>query len=223
LAQPAGQKTFSSPDEASRALIRAVQSGNEEELLEIFGTDGKEIISSGDQVEDQKSRDTFAEKYQRMNRLVAEPDGTVRLYVGAENWPMPIPLVNRKNAWYFDTSAGKEPLTYIHGAGQIVKGLEQELNGLKVGDQKKVSVKPEDGYGMPSEKAFQEIPREKVPTEAQKEGATLMMKSPDGRAIPIKIAQVKEKTVVVDFNHPLAGKTLHFDVKVKDIQAADTK
>lgn len=122
-----------------------------------------------------------------------------------------------------DTSAGKEPLTYIHGAGQIVKGLEQELNGLKVGDQKKVSVKPEDGYGMPSEKAFQEIPREKVPTEAQKAGATLMMKSPDGRAIPIKIAQVKEKTVVVDFNHPLAGKTLHFDVKVKDIKAAEAR
>lgn len=112
LAQPAGQKTFSSPDEASRALIRAVQSGNEEELLEIFGTDGKEIISSGDQVEDQKSRDAFAEKYQRMNRLVAEPDGTVRLYVGAENWPMPIPLVNRKNAWYFDTSAGKEEILF---------------------------------------------------------------------------------------------------------------
>ena len=112
LAQPAGQKTFSSPDEASRALIRAVQSGNEEELLEIFGTDGKEIISSGDQVEDQKSRDTFAEKYQRMNRVVAEPDGTVRLYVGAENWPMPIPLVNRKNAWYFDTSAGKEEILF---------------------------------------------------------------------------------------------------------------
>jgi Protein of unknown function (DUF2950) len=112
LAQPAGQKTFSSPDEASRALIRAVQAGNEEDLLEIFGADGKEIISSGDQAEDQKSRETFAEKYQRMNRLVTEPDGTVRLYVGAENWPMPIPLVNRKNAWYFDTSAGKEEILF---------------------------------------------------------------------------------------------------------------
>ncbi|HYJ15423.1 MAG TPA: peptidylprolyl isomerase [Candidatus Limnocylindria bacterium] len=122
-----------------------------------------------------------------------------------------------------DTSAGKEPLTYIHGAGQIVKGLEQELNGLKVGDQKKVSVKPEDGYGMPSEKAFQEIPRENVPAEALKAGATLMMKSPDGRAMPITIAQVKEKTVVVDLNHPLAGKTLHFDVKVKDIKAAEAR
>jgi len=107
LAEPPGQKTFSSPDEASRALIRAVQAGDEKDLLEIFGPEGKEIISSGDKVEDKKSRDAFAEKYQRMNRLVEEPDGTVRLYVGAENWPMPIPLVNRKDAWYFDTSAGK--------------------------------------------------------------------------------------------------------------------
>jgi FKBP-type peptidyl-prolyl cis-trans isomerase SlyD len=122
-----------------------------------------------------------------------------------------------------DTSTGKEPLTYIHGAGQIVKGLEQELNGLKVGDQKKVSVKPEDGYGLPNDKAVQEIPREKVPAEALKEGETLMMKSPDGRAIPIKIAKVNEKTVVVDLNHPLAGKTLHFDVKVKDIKAAEAR
>lgn len=122
-----------------------------------------------------------------------------------------------------DTSVGKEPLTYIHGAGQIVKGLEQELSGLKVGDQKKVRVKPEDGYGMPNEKAVQEIPREKVPTEAQKEGATLMMKSPDGRAVPIKIVKVTDKTVVVDLNHPLAGKTLHFDVKVKDIKAAESR
>ena len=122
-----------------------------------------------------------------------------------------------------DTNAGKEPLTYIHGAGQIVNGLEQELNGLKVGDQKKVSVKPEEGYGMPSEKAFQELPREKIPAEAQKAGATLMTKVPDGRAIPIRVAQVKEKTVVVDFNHPLAGKTLNFDVKVKDIKAAETR
>jgi len=122
-----------------------------------------------------------------------------------------------------DTSVGKEPLTYIQGAGQIVKGLEQELNGLKVGDQKKINVKPEDGYGMLNEKAIQEIPRDKVPAEALKEGATLMMKAPDGRAIPIKIAKVNEQTVVVDLNHPLAGKTLHFDIKVKDIKSAEAK
>ena len=129
LAEPPGQKTFSSPDEASRALIRAVQAGNEKDLLEIFGPDGKEIISSGDKVEDKKSRDAFAEKYQRMNRLVEEPDGTVRLYVGAENWPMPIPLVNRKDAWYFDTSAGKEEILFRRiGRNEIATiGVLREL------------------------------------------------------------------------------------------------
>jgi hypothetical protein len=129
LAQPAGQKTFSSPDEASRALIRAVQAGNEKDLLEIFGPDGKEVISSGDKVEDKKSRDAFAEKYQRMNRLVEEPDGTVRLYVGAENWPMPIPLANRKDAWYFDTSAGKDEILFRRiGRNEIATiGVLREL------------------------------------------------------------------------------------------------
>ena len=122
-----------------------------------------------------------------------------------------------------DTNVGKEPLTFIQGAGQIVSGLEKELQGLKPGDQKKVRVKPEDGYGMPSQQAFQEMPRESIPAEAQKAGVALMAKGPDGRAIPIRVHEVKEKTVVVDFNHPLAGKTLTFDVKVKDIRAADTK
>ena len=122
-----------------------------------------------------------------------------------------------------DTNVGKEPLTFVQGAGQIVKGLEQELSGLKVGDEKKVQVKPEDGYGLPSKEAFQEFPRETLPAEAQKAGATLMAQGQDGRAIPIRVHEVKEKTVIVDFNHPLAGKTLNFDVKIKDIKAAETK
>lgn len=122
-----------------------------------------------------------------------------------------------------DTNVGKEPLTFVQGAGQIVSGLEKELRGLKAGDQKKVRVKPEDGYGMPSQQAFQEMPRQNIPAEAQKAGVTLMAKGPDGRAIPIRVHEVKEKTVVVDFNHPLAGKTLNFDVKIKDIQAAQVR
>lgn len=122
-----------------------------------------------------------------------------------------------------DTNVGKEPLTFVQGAGQIVKGLEQALNGMKVGDEKKVQVKPEDGYGLPNEKAFQEVPREMIPPEAQKAGAMLMTKSQDGRTVPIRVHEVKEKTVVVDFNHPLAGKTLNFDVKIKDIKTAEAK
>ena len=89
LAEPPGQRTFSSPAQASRALFLAAQAGDERALLEIFGPDGKEIISSGDPVEDKNSRDQFVRKYQEMNRLVEEPDGTVRLYIGAENWPLP--------------------------------------------------------------------------------------------------------------------------------------
>jgi FKBP-type peptidyl-prolyl cis-trans isomerase SlyD len=122
-----------------------------------------------------------------------------------------------------DSNVGKEPLTFIEGAGQIVKGLEQALNGLKVGDEKNVRVKPEDGYGLPNEKDFQEVPREMIPAEAQKVGAMLMTKAQDGRTLPIRVHEVKEKTVVVDFNHPLAGKTLNFDVKIKDIKAAETR
>jgi FKBP-type peptidyl-prolyl cis-trans isomerase SlyD len=122
-----------------------------------------------------------------------------------------------------DSSSGKGPLTYIQGAGQIVPGLEKELTGLKVGAQKKVSIKPEEGYGSVDPKAFQEIPKDKIPPDAQKAGAMLMSQSPDGRPIPIRVHEVKEKTIVVDLNHPLAGKTLNFDVKVTDIKAAETR
>ena len=113
-----------------------------------------------------------------------------------------------------DTNVGKEPLTFVQGAGQIVSGLEKELHGLKPGDQKKVRVKPEEGYGMPNPQAFQEMPRESLPAEAQKPGVALMAKGADGRSIPIRIHEVKEKTVVVDFNHPLAGLPLRFSVRV---------
>jgi hypothetical protein len=77
LAEPPGQRTFSSPAQASRALFLAAQAGDERALLQIFGPDGKEIISSGDPVEDKNSREQFVRKYQEMKRLVEEPDGTV--------------------------------------------------------------------------------------------------------------------------------------------------
>jgi FKBP-type peptidyl-prolyl cis-trans isomerase SlyD len=121
-----------------------------------------------------------------------------------------------------DSNVGKEPLTYLHGSGQIVRGLEKELTGLKVGDQKKIVVKPEDGY-QANPNAFQEIPRDKLPREALKVGTMLATRGPQGETIAIRVHEIKEKTVVVDFNSPLAGKTLHFDVKVTDIRAAETR
>ncbi len=112
LAQQPGQKTFSSPEEASDALVAAMQSKNEKALLEFLGPDGKQIISSGDETEDLQTRANFVQRYLEMHRLVNEPNGTTTLYIGARNWPTPIPLVHNANGWYFETEAGKREILY---------------------------------------------------------------------------------------------------------------
>jgi hypothetical protein len=112
MAQQPGQKTFSSAEEASRALATAAQGNDEKAMLEILGPDGKQIVSSGDDTEDAENRANFAQKYEQMHRLVKEPDGMTMLYIGAENWPTPIPLANKGSAWYFDTEAGKKEILY---------------------------------------------------------------------------------------------------------------
>lgn len=117
-----------------------------------------------------------------------------------------------------ETSKGREPLKYIHGQKMMIPGLEKELTGMKIGGEKHVTVKPEDGYGKINPNAVQEIPKEKIPPNGLKVGAVLAAKSPEGMVVPMTVRQVKEKTVVLDMNHPMAGKTLVFDVKVVDIQ-----
>ena len=112
LAQQPGQKTFTSPEDASSALVAATQSNDEKALIDILGPDGKEIVSSGDDAEDAQSRANFVEKYGEMHRLVKEPDGTVVLYIGARNWPTPIPLIDKGGSWFFDTEAGKQEILY---------------------------------------------------------------------------------------------------------------
>jgi hypothetical protein len=112
IAQQKGQKTFSSPDEASNALVTAARNNDEKEMLNILGPDGKQIVSSGDETEDAQNRANFAQRYQEMHRLVKEPDGTIVLYIGAKNWPTPIPLVNKGSSWYFDTDAGKKEILF---------------------------------------------------------------------------------------------------------------
>jgi FKBP-type peptidyl-prolyl cis-trans isomerase SlyD len=117
-----------------------------------------------------------------------------------------------------ESNKGKEPLKYTHGNNQIVPGLEKNLAGMKMGEEKRVKVKPEDGYGPVDPKGFQEFPKEKIPAEALKVGTVLMAKGPQGQQVPVRVHEIKEKTVVLDLNHPMAGKTLVFDVKVLDIQ-----
>jgi len=81
-------------------------------MLDLLGPNGKEIISSGDEAEDAQSRANFTQRYEEMNRLVKEPDGSVTLYIGAHNWPCPIPLVNKGKMWYFDTATGKQEILF---------------------------------------------------------------------------------------------------------------
>jgi Protein of unknown function (DUF2950) len=111
-AQEQGQKTFSSPEDAAKALVTATQNNDEKAMIEILGQDAKQIVSSGDENEDAESRANFVKKYQEMHRLVKEPDDTVVLYIGAENWPTPIPLVNNGHAWYFDTDTAKKEILF---------------------------------------------------------------------------------------------------------------
>ncbi len=112
MGQQRGQKTFASAEEASKALMTAAQGNDEKALLEILGPNGKQIVSSGDEAEDAQGRANFVQKYQEMHRLVREPDGSTVLYIGAENWPTPIPLMSKGGAWYFDTEAGKEEILF---------------------------------------------------------------------------------------------------------------
>jgi hypothetical protein len=112
LAHQQGRKAFSSPEEAANALVVAAMNNDERAMLEILGPEGKQITSSGDAVEDAESHANFAKRYQEMHRFVTEPDGTTVIYIGAHNWPAPIPLVHKGNLWYFDTAAGKKEILY---------------------------------------------------------------------------------------------------------------
>jgi hypothetical protein len=111
-AQQKGQKTFPSPEEAAKAFVAAAHTNDERAMLEILGPDGREIVSSGDETEDAENHLNFARKYERMHRFVKEPDGSVVLYIGAENWPIPIPLAMKRNLWFFDTEAGKKEVLF---------------------------------------------------------------------------------------------------------------
>ncbi|HEX3176668.1 MAG TPA: peptidylprolyl isomerase [Methylomirabilota bacterium] len=115
-----------------------------------------------------------------------------------------------------DTNKGEEPFAYTQGAKEIVPGLESALAGLHAGDVKQVKVAPEDGYGAVDPKAQIEVGRDRVPPDV-KVGSELTGRAPNGATRPVRVKEVKDDTVVLDLNHPLAGKTLNFDVKILSV------
>jgi FKBP-type peptidyl-prolyl cis-trans isomerase 2 len=117
-----------------------------------------------------------------------------------------------------DAAAGSKSLKYTHSQCQIIPGLEKGLVGLRVGDMKTVTVKSAEGFGQVNQEAFLEVDIEQVPREARKVGAELSTKDPSGEVIPMRVKEVKGESIVLDFNHPLAGKTLVFDVKIISVE-----
>lgn len=121
-----------------------------------------------------------------------------------------------------DSNKGRNPLAYTQGEHRIIPGLEKALNGMKAGDEKQVTVKPEDGYGEADPQAVTEVPKESIPSTALVVGTKLVARNQTGEARMVVVKEVREQTVVLDLNHPLAGKTLHFDVKILGVEAPKT-
>jgi FKBP-type peptidyl-prolyl cis-trans isomerase SlyD len=120
-----------------------------------------------------------------------------------------------------DSSSGGEPLAYLHGAGNIVPGLERQLTGKTVGDRLTAVVPPEEGYGLPEGPGPQPVPRSSFPEDVElEEGLQFFARGPGGETIPLWVVEVGGDTVMVDGNHPLSGVTLHFEVEVVEVRAA---
>ena len=117
-----------------------------------------------------------------------------------------------------DTNVGGQPLTYVHGSNQIIPGLEKAMEGMQEGESMNVTVEPEEGYGHTIEEAIIEVEKEQLPPEVFKVGAQVQGQGQEGQVVRGQVTGIDGDTAVIDFNHPLAGKTLFFDIKVLDIK-----
>lgn len=122
--------------------------------------------------------------------------------------------VSLENGLQIDTNVGEEPLVFVEGEAQVFPALENAVLGLDVGDMKKISLGPDDAYGQVMQEGFREVPLEVVPHEHRYIGAVVGVKDPAGGIYPIRVHRVSDDKATLDFNHPLAGKTLLFNVKI---------
>ncbi|MBT3878427.1 MAG: peptidylprolyl isomerase [Candidatus Scalindua sp.] len=117
-----------------------------------------------------------------------------------------------------DSNVGAGPLTFMQGSHELLPALENALEGMKIGECKQITVMPEEGYGPVDKNAVIELDKEQFLQDELEIGTVLQSLNSDGQPIYAQVAEIKEKTILLDFNHPLAGKTLYFDIKILDIQ-----
>ncbi|MCC5963807.1 MAG: peptidylprolyl isomerase [Rhodobacteraceae bacterium] len=119
----------------------------------------------------------------------------------------------------FDSSEGREPLEFELGSGTIIPGLDSAIDGMAEGEQKTVTIPSAEAYGEYQPQACQDVPREQFPDDIPLEpGTRLQMQTPEGRAIPVTITEVKQEAVTLDANHPLAGQDLTFAVEIVSVR-----
>lgn len=118
----------------------------------------------------------------------------------------------------FDSSEGRDPLEFTVGSGQIIPGLESAVEGMTVGDKKTVEVPVDQAYGQPDPNAQQAVPRGDIPEDIPLDlGTQLQVQTPQGQVMPVTVVEVTDEQVVLDANHPLAGKDLTFAIEVVEI------
>ena len=117
-----------------------------------------------------------------------------------------------------DSNVGGEALRFEQGGGQIIPGLDKALIGMKLDEAKQVRVSPEEGYGLVDPEAFSEVPLDQLPEDARKPGMELMARNDEGQVQQLRVEKIEADKATLDLNHPLAGKTLTFDVKILEIE-----
>ena len=128
------------------------------------------------------------------------------------------------NGEVFDTSDGKEPIEFTLGQGQLIPGFEKGLIDMKLNEKKTINMTKDEAYGEVNETLIQEVKKTDLPQDMEpKVGMGLVSKSPDGQEINLMVVEVKEETIVIDGNHPLAGRDLIFDLEVVEIIASEVK
>lgn len=144
IAQQGNEKTFASPGDAVLAMYNAAKAQDSQAAAAIFGSGANEILHTGDAVADKNMAAVFVQHYDQMHRVVLEPDGTATLYIGAQNWPFPIPIVkNASGSWYFDTETGKKEILYRR-VGRNENDAIDVLHTLVMAQQEYAS-QPHDG------------------------------------------------------------------------------
>jgi FKBP-type peptidyl-prolyl cis-trans isomerase SlyD len=202
------QSKLGATKEAREALDRATNLGLPKELKER----SEDLLASLEYAERRAQKDEAVRSKEIDEALKIEKGSTVKIDY----------TLRDDKGEVLDSNAGKAPLAFKQGARQIIPGLDKAVLGMKAGDTKKVVVQPEEAYGKVDPKAETEVPKESLPEGEVVVGRRLMARGRDGNPRPVTIKIVKDKTVVLDLNHPLAGKTLVFDIKVVSIEPPGT-